>query len=397
MPIVIHINDKISIAGGVEVYISQLQPLLREVGWESSWVGIKRTGSLVTIESDNELLNWQGSIEALGDSPIAHLAANGGGILHVHSLSKPKILQQLFKIAPVVRTMHEQRLFCPGQGKFWARSGQVCEQPVGLHCLLHAYQQKCCSRHPGRLFRAYRNVSYELKQASHLYSRILTNSRYIRDEATLAGVPKEKISLLHCFTPPVIETIDPAKEPGIVFLGRLSRTKGVHYLLQAMRSVLDSVPSARLDLLGDGIDQEEFKRLAEDFGVADNTTFHGWVDREKIDHYINRASVVAFPSIYPEAFGIVGIEAMMRSKPVVAFDVGGVKDWLENDKTGVLVTPRDTQGFADALIRLLKDPEVRKQMGKNGRDRAMEAFSPEGHIEKIMAIYADALRTNRTQ
>lgn len=394
MPKVIHINDKVSIAGGVEVYISQLQPLLRDAGWESSWVGVKRTGSLITLQSDTDLLYWQGNFKNFSDSPLAKLAGKDDSLFHVHSLSEPKVLQELFRIAPVVRTMHEPRLFCPGQGKFLTRSERVCAKPFGLHCLVHAYTEKCCNRHPRRLWPAYQNVQFEVKQASRYYSRILANSTYIRDEAINAGIPGEKIILLHYFTPPALKSIAQHEEARILFIGRLSSTKGVKYLLQAMRSVLDSVPTAQLDLLGDGIDQQQCKDLAKELSLTENVRFHGWADREKIDHYLNRASVVTFPSIYPEAFGIVGIEAMMRGKPVVAFDVGGVKDWLEHEKTGLLIPVKDVQSFAQGLVHLLLNSEDRQLMGQNGRKKALEEFSSEHHLEKLTAIYREILGLN---
>jgi len=388
---VIHINDKRNLAGGVEIYISQLQPLLRNAGWESDLVAVNTSGSAVSLRSDNKSLDWQGPVASLASSPIADAVSNRDVLFHVHSLSKPAVLTTLFSLAPVVRTMHEPRMFCPGQGKFWVRSERVCTQPAGLHCFYHAYKERCCNRHPKRLWPAFRNSRFEVNNASQMYAKILANSMYMRDEAILAGIPREQVELLHYFTTHVDDVSGSSDENRIVFAGRLSRTKGVHHLLEAMKLVLASVPNAHLDLLGDGIDREAFVGLAKNLGLSDQTTFHGWADRVKVDEYLKRATVVAFPSIYPEAFGIVGIEAMARGKPVVAFDVGGVKDWLEDQVTGVLVAAGDVWGLAEGLIKFLSDKQEYTRMGKAGRAKAKSEFSEALHLGNLIRVYEAAM------
>ena len=103
--------------------------------------------------------------------------------------------------------------------------------------------------------------------------------------------------------------------------------------------------------------------------------------------------MVAFPSIYPEAFGIVGIEAMMRGKPVVAFDTGGVRDWLTHNQTGLLVPVKDIRLFAESLIRLLGNSLEREEMGKTARKEALRKFHPHDHLEKITEIYQSACQS----
>ena len=117
----------------------------------------------------------------------------------------------------------------------------------------------------------------------------------------------------------------------------------------------------------------------------------GWADKQMIDNYLSRASILAFPSIYPESFGIVGIEAMMRGRPVVGFDVGGVKDWLKNQETGFLVKAKDIRGFADAIIKILQNGKLRNQMGIRAREVALSKFSEEIHMSKLLKSYERAL------
>ena len=388
---VIHINDKLTISGGVEVYISQVQKLLNGRGIECDWVAIQRSGKDVTIESTNSQLDWSGALCDLRQSPLGQVVSAVATVFHVHSLSEPRVLEALFKIAPVVRTIHEPRLFCPGQGKFWARPEEACNIPFGAHCLVDAYTKKCCNRHPKRLFRQYANTRYEVKSASAQYIALLANSRYTMEEALQVGYSLDRMRLLHYHTETTPEPEYQSVECRIAFSGRLSRTKGLHYLLDAFALVAAQLSSIHLDVLGAGHDAKFFKQQAIDLGIGNSVSFHGWADRDKVDYFMSKAALVCFPSIYPEAFGISGIEAMMRGKPVVGFNVGGVKDWLRHEETGLLVPVKDTQGFADAVIRVLDDDALRLRMGKRAREIALAEFSEEVHIEKLINIYEAAL------
>lgn len=388
---VIHINDELAISGGVGVYISQIQELLNACGVESDWVALQSAGNRVRIESANPSLEWTGALSDLAASPLGRMATSGQAIFHVHSLSEPKLMDALFAIAPVIRTIHEPRIFCPGQGKYWAKTESTCTVPCGVHCLVHAYTKRCCNRHPKRLLRQYLNTRYELKTATKRYARLMANSWYTKDEAILAGVSPKSVDLLHLFTPKTSEPVAQSTKQRLVFVGRLSRTKGLHYLLDAIALIAQQCKQVHLDVIGAGHDEAAFHAQAEVLGIAQQVTFHGWADSETVGRYVDEATMVAFPSIYPEAFGLSGIEAMMRGKPVVGFDVGGVKDWLRHEETGLLVPVKDTQGFADAVTRILGDDELRLRMGRRAREIALAEFSEEVHMQKLIKIYEAAL------
>lgn len=388
---ILHINDKLEVAGGVEVYLREILPVLTDQGIDAWWIALKRFGDEVHITSKEGEWNWIGQISELAKSPIADWI-DEETILHVHSLSEQCILDEFFRLAPVVRHMHEPRMVCPGQGKFWAKTESICTKPFGLHCLWHAYTERCCNRHPKRLSHQFRNTKYETGTASHLYARVITNSDFIRNEALQAGFSTDKLEVLPYFTE---LTPEPRWEldgdPVITFAGRLSRTKGVHCLLRAFAEVIRDHPTVNLHILGSGSDEQDFFQLAEGLDLESRVHFLGWADKTVIDKELTQATVVAFPSIYPEAFGITGIEAMMRGKPVVAFDVGGVTDWLDNDRTGIAVPVKDVHQFAAGLRKLLKDDELRESMGKAAREDAITKFNPRTHLEKLLPIYKDCL------
>jgi glycosyltransferase involved in cell wall biosynthesis len=393
---IIHINDKLTLSGGVEVYISQVQDQLRQRGWKSDWVALTKTGSRVAVQSDNQELCWEGEISELAMSALASSVSGGKGAFHVHSLSEPELLEALFTMAPVVRTAHEPRMVCPGQGKFWAKTEEVCPLPAGKHCLLHAYTKRCCNRHPKRLLKAYHNVQYELDVASQKYARVLANSDYSERLLLESGFPREVVTCLPYFTE-ISPEIGQRPVGKIVFIGRLSSTKGVHYLLHAMQRVHASMPEVRLVLLGDGHDRQKFEDLAETLQLSKVVEFAGWADRERVAAEIAQAAVVAFPSIYPEAFGISGIEAMAHGKPVVGFDVGGVSDWLRDGVNGSLVPVKDTDAYAEALLELLQNPSLAQSYGQAGREIVEREFSPEAHMDQLTQVYETSQLTPQLQ
>ena len=99
--------------------------------------------------------------------------------------------------------------------------------------------------------------------------------------------------------------------------------------------------------------------------------------------------MLLFPSIYPEALGISGIEAMMHGKPVIGFNVGGVNTWLKDNETGFLIERGNKLKMRDRIQFLLNNDEIREKMGRRAREVAMSEFTPEVHIGHLLKVYAD--------
>ncbi len=388
---ILHINDKIEISGGVETNIQQFCQFSSDYGLQTSWLGI--------YETDNYQLKWYDDVHEqqtnldLNDV-LVYLAdvikENSIDIIHIHSLSNPTIIQHCFTLGKVVRSMHEPRMFCPGQGKFWRKTERICEKPFGLHCIFHAYKEGCCNRHPKGLIKAYQNVKFETSIGKDNYQAIFVMSNYMIEEALKIGFQKNLIVYNPYCTPYVeendlkVQSFQEVKH--LIFVGRLSRTKGVHYFIDCGLALIQQGYQIHLDIVGDGHDSAYFKnRVPAEY--KEYFSFHGWQSREQIDELIRTSYLMVFPSIYPEAFGISGIEAMMRAKPVVGFDVGGVSTWLKNGKTGRLVPVKDTQAMLNSIIALIEDKEEYHQFSKNARAIALEEFSAEKHMRRLSDTY----------
>ena len=139
-----------------------------------------------------------------------------------------------------------------------------------------------------------------------------------------------------------------------------------------------------LDILGEGARTPFYKDLAKQMKLENKMNFHGFVDNPQM--FYQNADVVVFPSMWQEPFGLVGIEAMANSKPVVAFDVGGVRQWLENGKNGILVPERNTNAFANALDTLATDVQKRNQLGNYAKEFVEKHFTKEKFLESFLKI-----------
>jgi glycosyltransferase involved in cell wall biosynthesis len=164
------------------------------------------------------------------------------------------------------------------------------------------------------------------------------------------------------------EETDP---PTVLYAGRLSREKGVRELVAAA----DGLP---LVVVGDGPLRDEVPGAL------------GFLPHDELEQRYARAAVVACPS-HREGFGVVCAEAMAHGRPVVAGDVGGLRDLVVHEETGLLVPPGDVPALREALRRLLADEKLRRRFGEAGRARIAERFTWARFADETLGAYEDAL------
>jgi D-inositol-3-phosphate glycosyltransferase len=188
-------------------------------------------------------------------------------------------------------------------------------------------------------------------------------------------------------------------EKVVLYVGRFDPRKGIETLVRAMAvSELRHIPRVRLVVVGGSRpgqpDGEEFlriKRLTEDLGLADVVTFAGRKDHSQLSAYYAAADVCVVPSHY-EPFGLVAIEAMASSTPVVASNVGGLKFTVVPEETGLLAEPQDVDAFAGAIARILKDEAWHEQLRRNSRTRVESYFSWDGVAAQLDKLYLKHLQ-----
>lgn len=177
----------------------------------------------------------------------------------------------------------------------------------------------------------------------------------------------------------------------IGYLGRLDWYKGVHDLIRALSVVRRSVPSARLDIAGDGPFRAELERIVREEGLTDAVDFRGRLEGAAKEQWFGRIAIFSAPSNQWENFPLVALEALVRGRPVVATNIGGIPDIVEEGVSGHLVPISDPPALATALLDLLGDPDRARAWGLEGRRRVLSTYTPEIHVNRLLAVYRHVL------
>ncbi len=191
--------------------------------------------------------------------------------------------------------------------------------------------------------------------------------------------------------PPEDVRPEPPGPPVVGIVGRLAPWKGQHVFLEAAARVREVVPGVRFRIIGSALFGEDdyearLRRQVSAEGLAGAVEFAGFTN--DIWSAIGELTLVAHASTTPEPFGQVVVEAMAAGRSVIATDAGGVRETMVNGDTGLLVSPGDAQAMADAVLKLLRNPQERRDMASAGRKRALSHF----HIEQTSQACSELIR-----
>jgi glycosyltransferase involved in cell wall biosynthesis len=335
----------------------------------------------VTLMRNPKLCRPEASLEErLGDVP-----AGRPDVVHLHQIDDPGIAQRMRDIAPVVISAHGYTA-CTSGVHYYRRPGQESRRAHGPGCVPNLLFRGCAHvRNPLRLPAMYRHATrglHALTIADHAVSYSTAVDCHLADN----GIERRSIV-------PYFPTLGAAVPDGgrdehdgrVLFAGRIVPPKGLAVLIRAAREV-----DARFIVCGDGPQREAMQRLAARLGVADRFSFAGWLGADEFARELARSSFAVVPSLWPEPFGLVGIEAFAAGRPAVASATGGIGDWLQDGVSGLLVPPGNPRALARALNELLADPERRDRMGAAGMRVVQQRFSPQRHLGALLECYRAA-------
>ncbi len=390
---IFQVNDKFFYEGGTEIYIRQISAALKKLGHEIIIIygdgpdpkKIKKEGftayQIPGLEEEFPKNKDQvlGEIERL-------ISVEKPDIIQINNILNGYFVNEFMTLAPTMRHVHDHRLYCPGFSKTWYNSNQICPIPFSVRCLVNAYKEHCATNKPIKLLKKYQAKFYELEVNQKL-PKILIASKFMSTQLEINDFDLKKVVILpHPVTLPGRSTV-PKNKRQILFVGRVTLEKGPQYAIEAMKGI-----SGTLTIVGDGPQLEEYKQLAQDLGVGRKVRFVGEVSQSHLWHYYNECDLLVFPSIWPEPHGKTGPEAMSFSRSVVGFDTGGVGEWLKDSFNGYLVNRLDVEGLVERINFLLDNPEVNKEMGKNGREFVEKNMNESGYINGLVKVYQDTMR-----
>lgn len=247
----------------------------------------------------------------------------------------------------------------------------------------------------GNRLRAYPQRLLELARKPNV--QFIAVSESLREQAIRFGIPAERICVRYIGINTTKfnrgDALLSARRPQVLFVGRLVEKKGCEYLIRAMSMVQQTVPSARLVVVGDGPLREMLTILSSELGV--NASFLGSLPSEQVVRKLQESSVFCLPSVTAEngdteGFGLVLLEAQACGVPVVSSARGGSTEGLENGKTGYAFAERDSAELAVLLTRLLSDNAMLTEMSKHCREFVLGRFDLAKCTSQLEDLY-DAL------
>lgn len=230
------------------------------------------------------------------------------------------------------------------------------------------------------------------RRVLHQSARVTTVSNWLSSEvANLVSVPRPAVAPM----PVATERFVPGtfrEKNRFLFAGRLNRQKGLDHLIRALAAMRQH---ALLDVVGAGPLDAELRSLATELGVADRIAWMGQLKQPDLVRLYQSATALVVPST-DEGLGLVAAEGLLCETPVIAFRSGGLTDIIQDEKTGILVTPGDSVELAKALDRVIDNPVEAGDLGKAGRMFALSAFAPESAARQYADIYQRVLDEHST-
>lgn len=382
------------VTGGTETYLRALIPMLRQRGFEIGLLTSAAPNSGQLPLAPVPLPSWTLSHRHLGEM-LKEVSQWQPSVVYAHGLNDPTLEAAVAEQFPTVYYAHNYGGTCASGNKSFAfPSVQPCERPLGLGCLALYLPRRCGGKNPVTAVRMY--LRERRRQETFCgYRAILAASTHMVAELSRNGAPPHRVYLV-----PHPVTIDrdpnaPTPRPysgRVLFVGRITNLKGWSHLIDAVpRAAAALGRPLTLVVAGEGPDRQQFELLARRAGIA--AEFLGWVGAAQRESEMRAADVLLVPSVWPEPFGLVGVEAGCVGLPAVGYAVGGIPDWLIPGVSGESAPGErpDPKDLAAALVRALSN-ERHWQSLRVGAWETAERFSPEAHLERLIPILEAAAR-----
>ncbi|WP_367155788.1 glycosyltransferase [Methylomonas sp. HYX-M1] len=308
-------------------------------------------------------------------------------LVHVHNFF-PQISPSIYDACqlagvPVVQTLHNYRLICPGA--LLMRDGKICE--------------KCISGSPfqAALYRCYRGsilgslvvgnmVAVHRRKKTWLskVDRFIALTQFAKSKFVEAGFSDNKISVKPNFVTANNKDVNlDHRENFALFVGRLSSEKGLSTLVRAWESLGEKYP---LKIIGSG----PLNEIAVD---RPGIEYLGQLPAEAVSMYMRRASFLVMPSEWYEGFPMVLVEAFANGLPVLCSRLGGMAEIVEDGVTGWHFESGNSQELADKVRWIFDNEQCCRQFGRNAYTTYLEKYTAEKNYQLLMSIYNDVLHT----
>ena len=310
-------------------------------------------------------------------------------IVHIHNLFpliSPSVLGVCRKAGvPVVMTVHNYRLVCPNGLHMSKGRYEICEKCCGgreYWCIIRNCEQSY-AKSLGYALRGYvaRRLGFFKKNVTVF--ECLTE--FQRNRLITEGHPMESLQVVPNMYPMDAEILGSLPDLGhfAAYVGRISPEKGVELLLSAA----EQLPSTPFRLAGNYNAMPHLVRRA-----SRNVSFLGNLNKQVLSRFYAESRFVILCSTWFEGFPMTIVEAMVHARAVIAPRIGGLPEIVADGITGLLFEPGDAEDLAEKIQYLWDRPDLCRQMGQAGQEKACREYSPEKHYDRLMAVYKKAIK-----
>lgn len=386
------------IVGGAEHYLESAAQALHIRGhqvalWhEQNQPDDRRVLQLDGPSWDASKLGKEKSLEALRDWEP--------DVLYCQGFADPELHAATLTAGPGVFFAHNYHGTCISGGKTnYFPVVQPCERKFGAACLVNYYPRRCGGLNPMTMLRDYR-LNQDRQAVLRRYHYLLTHSGSVQRDYLRSGLECGKVdfSADHAEHMPLPE--DRWRGPGtsvrLLFLSRMVTNKGGHVLLESLPQVVEQLgKQVEVVMAGDGPKRLRLEALAREvMGHCPQVQvrFPGWVTARQKEAIFEHTDLLVVPSLWPEPYGLGGLEAGRHGVPTAAFAVGGIPDWLAEGKAGHMApgNPPTALGLAEAIVRCLRDPVHYRKLRLGARQAAREQ-TMEKHYRAILPYFENAI------
>lgn len=315
-------------------------------------------------------------------------------VAHVHNvfpLLTPAVYPALQRHGiPVVQTVHNFRLLCPN-GLFYINE-HICQQ-CQERSFFSAVRNRCMQRSflVSAAYAAAVGMAWKRGIIPNGIDRYIALNHFFAQRLIAAGVPGSRVRVLGNFTPERLHNVPP-KENYVLFLGRLSREKGIRTLMAAWKNITGSL----LRIAGSGPLRDEIARWAESMGRG-SVELLGHVTGDAKRALIRGAKCLVVPSEWYENFPLSIVEALSQGTPVVASDLGGLPELVRHGVNGLIFKAGDCIALEQTLRRLLAGKVDAQRLAERALVSAADALDAEQHHAGLIDIYTQAIQSKASQ
>jgi glycosyltransferase involved in cell wall biosynthesis len=295
-----------------------------------------------------------------------------------HQLSPSILFEAKKRNIPIILTLHDYKLICPNYLMF--SKGKHCEKCLKgsyLNCLIN----NCYNSYPRSALATLESFLHNKVWRSYQKNidLFISPSNYLKEKMIQAGWNADKITVL--INPAPDYKFNPIGQ-NLLYIGRLSKEKGVDILLKALKGT-----SEKLDIAGTGPEEDNLKELCQQLNLNERVVFHGQVLGQALEDLRSKAKAVILPSVWAENMSLVLLESLANGKIVIASNTGGTPELIEEGKTGFLFTAGDIKMLTEKINKLAILSDNEKELMFNYIKEKIIPLNLKEHLEKLQKLY----------